>query len=59
MKIPEQKLEILRDAHAFCDEQDKSTEFMIEYMCDVSQLDFDTVMYYLKNSKKLRFLKDN
>ncbi len=34
--------------HQLCDAEDKSTEFMIEYMMDVCEVDHDYVMKYLK-----------
>lgn len=48
----------LKNAQEFCDAEDKSTEFMIQYMCDAAQtvdpsLDYldahDIVMEYLIN----------
>jgi len=38
-------------AWAYCDHHDKSTEFMIAFMEDVSDTDFDTVMDFLQFSK--------
>ncbi len=49
MNIPEDKLKLLDEARAYCDENDKSTEFMIEYMQDFADVDFDTVIEYLTN----------
>jgi hypothetical protein len=46
--ISEEKMAILNSAREYCDEEDKSTEFMIQYMQDVSGLDFDTVIAYLQ-----------
>ena len=57
MKMPESKLELLRTAHSYCDEEDKSTEFMLQYMQDFAGVDLDTMMYYLENSEQLRFQK--
>jgi hypothetical protein len=39
--------EKLRIAQEYCDENDKSTEFMIAYMQDFAGVDFDCVMDYL------------
>ena len=48
----------LAHVHLLCDEQDKSTEFMIQYMQDTCNVDHDCVMNYLslpnKEIKKLR-----
>jgi hypothetical protein len=37
----------LAAVHQICDVQDKSTEFMIQYMQDTCKVDHDTVMKYL------------
>ena len=39
---------LLDEAQDYCDQNDKSTEFMIQYMQDFAGVDFDTVMQYLK-----------
>ena len=33
--------------HQWCDAEDKSTEFMIQFLQDKCKVDFDTVMNYL------------
>jgi hypothetical protein len=38
----------LKEAQDFCDENDKSTEFMLEYMQDYAGVNLDCVMKYLK-----------
>jgi hypothetical protein len=38
----------LKDAEEYCDTHDKSTEFMIQYMQDMADIDYDTVIQYLK-----------
>ena len=43
-----QTRELLKEAQIFCDENDKSTEFMIEYMQDFAHCSFDTVMNFLE-----------
>lgn len=49
----------LAAVHKWCDAQEKSTEFMIQYMQDICKVSHDTVMNYLslpepeKNSLKL------
>lgn len=40
--------ELLIEAQEYCDEMDKSTEFMIQFMQDVSGCDFDEVMEFLQ-----------
>lgn len=37
----------LAAVHNLCDAQDKSTEFMIQYMQDVCKVPFDAVINYL------------
>jgi hypothetical protein len=44
--------EKLRDAQQYCDNNDKSTEFMLEYMQDVANVDLDCVLNYLQNNLK-------
>jgi hypothetical protein len=38
---------LLEEAQRYCDEHDKSTEFMIQYMQDFAHVDFDCVMNFL------------
>lgn len=45
----------LREAQIFCDVNDKSTAFMIQYMQDYAGVDFDCVMKYLENNHDNRF----
>jgi hypothetical protein len=35
------------EAQEYCDENDKSTEFMIQYMQDYAKVSFDCVLAYL------------
>lgn len=46
--------------HQLCDAEDKSTEFMIQYMQDTCQVDHDCVMNYLmlSNEEHLRLWKE-
>jgi hypothetical protein len=41
------KMDLLREAQAYCDEEDKSTEFMIQYMQDYADVSFDEVIEFL------------
>ena len=41
--------ELLKEAQAYCDGNDKSTEFMLQYMQDVANVDLDCVLNYLQN----------
>lgn len=40
--------ELLKEAQQYCDDNDKSTEFMLEYMQDVASVDLDCVLNYLE-----------
>lgn len=42
----------LRMAQIYCDDEDKSTEFMLQYMQDVAGVDLDCVLKFLKNQKE-------
>ena len=43
---------LLREAQQYCDDNDKSTEFMLEYMQDVANVDLDCVLNYLETKKQ-------
>lgn len=38
---------LLKNAMAICDEEDRSTEYMIQFMQDYANCSFDTVIDYL------------
>ena len=38
----------LKEAQDYCDEEDKSTEFMLQYMQDYAGVDLDCVMSFLQ-----------
>jgi len=38
---------LLDEAQDYCDQNDKSTEFMIQYMQDFADVSYDTVIAYL------------
>ena len=42
-----QQTELLLDAWDYCDEEDKSTEFMLQYMSDFANVDYDAVVEWL------------
>lgn len=42
----------LEEAQKYCDDNDKSTEFMIQYMQDFAGVDFDCVMSFLKSKAR-------
>lgn len=41
---------LLIQAWEHCDENDKSTEYMLQYMQDVSGVDLDTVVEFIRQS---------
>lgn len=46
----EQK-EIILDAWAWCDEHDKSTEFMLQYLSDTSSVNYDEIVDYVASDE--------
>ena len=51
MAISEKKRELLKTAQEYCDENDKSTEFMLQYMQDVAGVSLDTVLQFLEEQE--------
>lgn len=41
-------VKLLEEAHEFCEDNDKSTEFTLEYMQDFADVDLDTVLDFIK-----------
>ena len=41
------KKELLFQAWAYCDEHDKSTEFMFKYMADTANIDYDDAVEFV------------
>jgi hypothetical protein len=39
---------LLKEAQQYCDDNDKSTEFMLQYMQDFANVDPDCVLNYLQ-----------
>ena len=48
---PETKRKLL-EAWQHCDEEDKSTEFMLQYMQDVANVDLDCVVNFLQRTSE-------
>jgi hypothetical protein len=44
----EEKKSLLQKAYDFCNDNDKSTEFMLQYMQDFADVDLDDVISFLK-----------
>ena len=43
--------ELLDVAYKYCNDNDKSTEFMLEYLQDTAKVDLDCVIKYLEKYK--------
>lgn len=41
------QIKLLEEAKKYCDDNDKSTEFMLEYMKDVAKVSLDMVISFL------------
>lgn len=48
--------ERIKEAIQYCNENDKSTEFMIEYIKDYANVNHECVMNYLYKNKKISHL---
>lgn len=62
MELTEGQKELLFDAWDYCDEEDKSTEFMFQYMSDVAGVDYDAAVDFVVNTpfeERQKRLKDN
>ena len=44
---------LLEEAQRYCDDNDKSTEFMLQYMQDFAGVDLDCVVNFLQKQSKL------
>ena len=51
--MTEGKKALMREAQNYCDEKDKSTEFMIQYMMDTADATHDEVMEFLVSQSNL------
>lgn len=47
--MTKQTKDLLTEAYNYCDENDKSTEFMLQYMQDFANVDLDTVLDFIDN----------
>lgn len=50
----------LFEAWQYCDNEDKSTEFMLQYMQDVASVDLDCVINFIEkySDKRIEWLKN-
>ncbi len=49
----------LKEAKEYCDKNDKSTEFMLQYMQDFANVDLDCVLNYLENYEHIKQKSNN
>lgn len=52
----------LLEAWSFCDEEDKSTEFMLTYMSDTAGVEYDTAVDFVMNTsieERHKWAKEN
>ena len=48
---PKVKRTLMKLAQEYCDKNDKSTEFMLEYIQDYANVDLDTVIEFLREQE--------
>ena len=48
---PKVKHTLMKLAQKYCDRNDKSTEFMLEYIQDYANVDLDTVIEFLREQE--------
>lgn len=48
--MPEEAKQLLMEAWAYCDEEDKSTEFMLQYMSDMSGVEYENVVQFVMDT---------
>jgi hypothetical protein len=46
--------QLLFEAWQYCDNEDKSTEFMLQYMQDVANVDLDCVINFIQRNRDKR-----
>jgi len=49
--------QLLFDAWQYCDDLDKSTEFMLQYMQDVADVDLDEILNFIEIESSNRYKK--
>jgi len=53
--MKEETEKMLAEAKAYCDDNDKSTEFMLEYMQNFANVSLDCVFDYLEDTSKHKY----
>ena len=48
------KMVLLENALQICNKEDRSTEYTIQFMQDYADVDFESVIEFLKDSKKTK-----
>lgn len=56
--MTEEQIQSLLDAWAYCDEEDKSTEFMLQYMSDMANVDYDDVVTWITSKAAAKARKE-
>lgn len=51
-KITKEQSKLLEYAQDYCDEHDKSTEFMLQFMENTAGVDLDIVLIFLEEQKR-------
>ena len=54
-----EKIKLLSEAYKYCNDKEKSTEFMLEYMQDFAGVDMDDVLEFLSMKFKMSGFKNN
>ena len=57
MKIKESTYNKLMTAYEFCEQYEKSTEFMLQYLQDFANVSLDTVIDFLTRQNPSKFQK--
>lgn len=47
-KLSDKKKQLLKEAYEYCNENDKSTEYMLQYMQDFAKCSLNQVIFYLQ-----------
>lgn len=52
-----EKVKLLKEAYDYCEDNDKSTEYMLEYMQNFADVELDDVIEYLKEFQNFKQTK--
>lgn len=51
--MTQEQKQLILEAWDYCDEEDKSTEFMLTYMSDVSGIDYEDIIEYIVSDESV------